>query len=359
VLQAANASEALETLRSASVDLATVDLNMPGTRGEELVRRLRAEHPATEVIVITGCGSLESAAEAVRLGVCDYLQKPFDVVDVAASVARALARKSARSRLVGFLEELGQVVGRERHFQAIVEDVERSQGLRTRVGGLFEGPRFGAPAGATGPRTEEFLEVLAETIESKDPYMRGHARRVASLACLLAERLRLSAREREELRLAAFLHDLGKVGIASDLLARPGALSPAERALVQAHPALGAQLLRPLDMPPAVAAAVRHHHEWWDGAGYPDGLSGQEIPLAARLIAVVDAYDAMTSDRPYRRALAPDLAISELRRFSAAQFDPEIAGEFVAILETGVLEVRPDFFANVALGPPREGAARP
>jgi putative two-component system response regulator len=353
VVQASSGAEALEVLRSERVDLVTLDLNMPGMRGEELMRTLRADHPQTEVIVITGCGSVESAAAGVRLGICDYLQKPFDVVAVGAAVGRALARRAARLRLVGFLEELGQVLGRERDARAIMEDVQRSQKMRGRLGELFEACGTGPGDRDDGaPRTAEFLEVLAETIESKDRFIRGHARRVAFYATLLAERLQLSARERTQLRLAAFLHDIGKVGIPSEVLERPDALSPAERDEVQQHPSIGARLLHPLDIAPSVALAVRHHHEWWDGTGYPDGMSGEDIPLAARIIAVADAYDAMTTDRPYRPALDTTLAASELQRLAGVHFDPDLSREFVAILGTGVFEVGPDFFADLHWGPP-------
>ena len=121
--------------------------------------------------------------------------------------------------------------------------------------------------------------MLAETIETKDRFMRGHARRVAFYASLLADRLCLSAEEHERVRIAAFLHDLGKVGVPTDLLLRDGALDSAERAVVEQHPEIGARLLKPLDIPSSIALAIRHHHEWWDGTGYPDGLAGEEIPL--------------------------------------------------------------------------------
>ncbi|MDJ0848993.1 MAG: response regulator [Myxococcota bacterium] len=357
VLQAASGSDALEVLRCEPVDLVTVDLNMPGMRGEELVRTLRAEYPRVGVIVITGCGTLESAVEAVRLGISDYLQKPFDVVHVAAAVGRALTQKHSLTRLVDFLEQLGSLVGCDRESEAVVGDVERSQKMRSQIETLF---RTSAPSGplGTGPRTEEFLVVLAETLESKDSFIHGHARRVASYSSLLAERLQLSNRERHDLRLAAFLHDLGKVGIPTGLLDHEGPLSAAELELVQQHPALGERLLRPLEIAPGVMAAVRHHHEWWDGTGYPDGLAGDDIPLAARIIAIADTYDAMISDRPYRTALPPEAAAEELRRFAGTQFDTDLVFEFLAVLDSCVTTgVEPDFFANVMMGPHRAPAA--
>jgi putative two-component system response regulator len=335
VLQADSGGRALEMLRREAVDLVTVDLNMPGMGGQELMRSVRSEFPEVEVIVITGCGSMESAADGIRCGISDYLQKPFDVVQVTGAVVRALARRGARCRLASFLAALGEVVGSDRDTSAILEDLKQSRSLRPRVAELLRQQEAAAPAAGLEPaRTIEFLEVLAETLEVKDRFTRGHGRRVALLAGLLAERLGLSSEEQEQARLAGFLHDLGKVGIPTDLLLRAGALDPAERALVEEHPEIGARLLHPLEVPGRVPLAIRHHHEWWDGTGYPDGLAAEEIPLVSRIIGVGDAFDAMSCDRPYRRALDRERVIDELRRFAGIQFDPRVVQEFLLILET-------------------------
>jgi len=349
VLQACSGAEALEILGTEQVDLATLDLNMPGIKGEELMRTIRGEHPMVEVIVITGCGTLESAAAGIRSGICDYLQKPFDVVQVSASVTRALARQRARNRLTCFLEQLGEVVGRDRDAHAILDDVQRSQKLKGRLGGIFAGSSGADSHGRSldPPRTLEFLEVLSETIETKDHFMKGHARRVAFYASLIGDRIRLSAEEQARLRIAAFLHDIGKVGVPTDLLVHCGALDPTQRDLVEQHPVIGARLLEPLDIPTSVAAAVRHHHEWWDGSGYPDGLSGEEIPLISRVIGIAEAFDTMNGDRPYRQALSRRAVFAEFERFAGIQFDPELVKEFLAVLETGICDVDADYVADV------------
>jgi response regulator RpfG family c-di-GMP phosphodiesterase len=350
VLQAGSGAEALEVLRTNKVELMTLDLNMPGMKGEDVMRVVRSEFPQVELIVITGCGTLESATSGIRYGICDYLQKPFDVVQVTGSVMRALSRQQARARLSAFLEELGGVVGKDRDAHAILSDVERSQKLRGRLGGIFGGRSLaGRPADGSPldpPRTIEFLEVLAETIETKDRFMRGHARRVALYAGLLADRLCLSAQDHEHVRIAAFLHDLGKVGVPTDLLLRAGALDANERHLVEQHPEIGARLIKPLDIPAAVSLAIRHHHEWWDGSGYPDGLAGEDIPLAARIIGVADAFDAMSCDRPYRRALARQVINDEFKHFGGRQFDPNLAKEILLLLDTGVWDVDPEMLAE-------------
>jgi putative two-component system response regulator len=352
VVQAGSGAEALEILQTDSVDLVTLDLHMPGMRGDDLMRTIRREYPQVEIIVITGCGTVDSAAEGVRFGICDYLQKPFDVVQVSASATRALARRGARSRLTSFLEELGDVVGRDREASAILDDLQRSQKLRPRLGEVFDARAARAPEQEPSDptRTVEFLEVLAETMETKDRFMRGHARRVAFYSSLLADRLNLSTQEREHVRIAAFLHDLGKVGVPTDLLLRAGALDPSERHLVEQHPAIGARLVAPLDIPASISLAIRHHHEWWDGTGYPDGVAGDDSPLVARIISVADAFDAMSCDRPYRRALSRDLVVGEFERYAGSQFDPSLAQTFLTLLETGVCEADAERLASAGSG---------
>jgi response regulator RpfG family c-di-GMP phosphodiesterase len=351
VLQAECGAEALEILRSNEVDLVTVDLNMPGMRGDELMRVIRNEFPHAEVIVITGCGSVESAAEGIRCGVSDYLQKPFDVVQVSASVLRALLRQRSRSRLLAFIDDLGTAAGNDRNVDVLLDSVQRSRRLKARLGGLFDQRDARGASRGRGldpERTIEFVEVLAETIETTDPFMRGHARRVAYYSSLLAHRLCLSAEDHEHLRIGAFLHDLGKVGIPTELLLRPRELEPEEIAIVQTHPEIGARLIRPLAIPAAVAAAIRHHHEWWDGSGYPDGLAQEDIPLSARIIGVADTFDAMSSERPYRPALERSEALARLCRHAGHQFDPDLVKEFLAILETGADSADSELVAELA-----------
>jgi len=342
---AGDGASALEILRTTEVDLVTVDLNMPGMRGEELVRTVRQEFPHVEVVVITGYGTLENAVEGLRHGICDFLTKPFDVIQVGAAVDRALARNLSRRNLVSFLERLGALLGRDRDAEELLSELEASPELRRRLRSLLDEPALEAPpeaaATATGDRRASgLLEALAETIERRDPFLRGHARRTALLAGLLVERLGGSAEERERVRLAAFLHDLGKVGVPSELLRHPGPLDRTRRAALDAHVQIGERLLQPLGLSVALGPAIRHHHERWDGTGHPDGLAGEAIPLAARVIAVADAYESLTSDRPWRPALAQGAALEELHKGSGSRFDPHLVQQFTAIVEKGLLEPR-------------------
>ncbi len=341
VTSADEGAEALEILRTESIDLVTVDLNMPGMKGDELMRTIRSEFPQTEIIIITGCGSVETAVEGIRHGVFDYLTKPFDVVQVTASVERALARRDSRRRMVFFLEGISRVLGLNRDANLVLEELDASPLAQERLRTVLNEPVLGAEPGnarVSGPRTIEFLEVLAETIESRDIYMRGHARRVAFYADLVAARLCLSREERDHVRLAAFLHDIGKVGAASDLLAGKVMPEPERLESIQNHPAIGERLLLPLGRAAPVATTVRHHHERYDGAGYPDGLAGDDIPLAARIIAVVDAFDAMTCERPYRQAKTHDEALAVLREEMREQFDPGLVEIFCELAQSGALD---------------------
>ena len=186
-------------------------------------------------------------------------------------------------------------------------------------------------------QNKEILELLVKTIEAKDPYTSGHSLRVARLSRDLAETLGVSPRLAGEVEIAALLHDIGKIDIAyAELLGSPARLSEAEREIIRSHPERGAKLLASISsLGGTILAAVKHHHEHYDGNGYPDGLAGTEIPLAARIIMVVDTVDAMLSNRPYRAALGDQAVTGELRRFSGRQFDPVIVATF---LEKGMVQ---------------------
>lgn len=177
------------------------------------------------------------------------------------------------------------------------------------------------------------VRALAAAVDAKDPYTRGHSERVSEYAMAIAERLELSSEQRTALEMAAYLHDIGKIGIREEILGKPGRLTDDEMAQMRHHPLIGANILKPVAFPWAIAPIVRHHHEHWDGRGYPAGLRGEEIPLLARILTAADAYEAMTSDRPYRRGRSPEEAVAELKRCSGTQFDPRVVDAFMAVLK--------------------------
>jgi HD-GYP domain-containing protein (c-di-GMP phosphodiesterase class II) len=175
--------------------------------------------------------------------------------------------------------------------------------------------------------------VLAE--EARDPYMRGHTERVTKYAVSIGRGLHLSEQELEVLRYSAEVHDIGKISIPDFILSKPGKLTPAERAMIELHPAKGAEMLEPLEFLRPALPAVRHHHERYDGTGYPDGLQKERIPVLARILACADSFDAMTSDRPYRnRKLTVEEALAEIKNNSGSQFDPHIAHSFIHLISS-------------------------
>lgn len=182
------------------------------------------------------------------------------------------------------------------------------------------------------------VRALAAAIDAKDPYTRGHSERVATYALMIAERIDLPSDQRDALEMASYLHDIGKIGISEDILLKPGKLSDEEMGQMRHHPLIGANILRPVSFPWPILPVVRHHHEHYDGNGYPAGLRGEEIPLLARILTVADSYEAMTSDRPYRRGRSTQEAIAELRRCAGTQFDPTLVEAFVQVLESSQQE---------------------
>lgn len=274
-----------------SFGIVLTDVHMPGGSGLDLARRIKASDPTIQVVVITGSTTLETAIEALRLDMDDYLVKPFDPNELLHSMNRAAD-----------------------HRRLLLENQDHRQNLEDRVSRQAE-------------RLEKLylssIHSLVTALEAKDPHTRGHSDRVGDYALALLERV--GGVDPESLRIGAQLHDIGKIGVTGGILRKEGPLNGEEYLHVQRHPSIGVQILSPLLEDRTVLAVVRHHHERWDGAGYPDGLAGEDIPLPARIVAVADTFDAMTTARPYRAALSPRQAIAEIQNEAGRQFDPGIA----------------------------------
>lgn len=196
-------------------------------------------------------------------------------------------------------------------------------------------------AGLYKEMKETFLSTAAafgDAIEAKDAYTAGHTKRVLEYSLVVGRRLALSQEELDELKLAAALHDIGKIGIEDRILGKPGHLDPEEARIMEGHTVIGARIVENIRPLRGIVPGIRHHHEKYDGNGYPDILKGESIPLIARIISVCDTFDAMTSDRPYRKGLASETALQELRRYSGTQFDPQIVEVFIAAFENGDIE---------------------
>jgi putative nucleotidyltransferase with HDIG domain len=177
------------------------------------------------------------------------------------------------------------------------------------------------------------VEMIIRALQARDPYTSGHSTRVSRYCLLIAEKLKLSTKMKHSIYLAAMLHDIGKIGVSDTLLQRPGKLTRDEMKIVQEHSQLGASMIQVLGEMHPIVPYILHHHEAWDGSGYPDGIKGERIPLISRIIAVADTYDAMTSDRPYRKRRKKEEAIAELKKCSGKKFDPKIVKLFLEILD--------------------------
>jgi HD-GYP domain-containing protein (c-di-GMP phosphodiesterase class II) len=192
-----------------------------------------------------------------------------------------------------------------------------------------------------GERLYETVQTLVAAIEAEDPYTHGHSERVTRYGLAVGRAMGLSDEEQQHLRMASLLHDIGKIGVRDDVLNKPGGLTTEERALFDKHPGIGAGIIRHIRKVDPVVQAVLHHHERWDGAGYPDKLAGEHVPLLARIIHVADAYDAMTTDRPYRRRMPESEAVAELRDRAGVDFAPAVVDAFLQCYRTGLLPAPP------------------
>ncbi|MFQ5961776.1 MAG: HD domain-containing phosphohydrolase [Candidatus Methylomirabilales bacterium] len=234
----------------------------------------------------------------------------------------------SRGRIIGVLQAINRRT--DRPFDT--EDQRLFESLARQVGIAIENARLYEQVKQTFFST---AATLAEAIEKRDPYTGGHVRRVVEISLAVGEELGLSPEEKETLHLAAILHDVGKIGIRDVILLKQGPLTPEEFDQIREHPQLGAEILAPIKQLEAVIPAVRYHQERCDGQGYPEGLKGEEIPLASRIIAVADTFDAMTTDRPYRPRISDEAAIEEIGRCTGSQFDPKVVEAFMRACRAG------------------------
>jgi len=311
--EAGSGVEALEALERAPAPLLLSDLRMPRMDGLELLRHVRDRHPDTAVVMITAVADVDSAVQALSLGATDYLTKPFHLEEVRARVAQALEKRRLRLENRDYQERLEERVAQQAR----------------RIEELFLAA----------------IHSLVESLEVKDPYTRGHSDRVSRYSVAVARALELDAPLVKQVELGGHLHDIGKIGVREAVLNKPGPLTDEEYRHIMTHPMVGWQILSPLlgDAPTALRV-VRWHHERYDGRGIPDGLAGEEIPLEARIAAVADSFDAMTSSRPYRpgRRMSVAAALEELRRHRGTQYDPRVLDVFLALVSEGKVDVAAD-----------------
>ncbi len=297
--QASNGAEALALLEgTGELPLCITDIFMPGIDGVTFLRRVRVLYPDMAVIMLTGVSEVATAVECLQLGALDYISKPVMLDEVRARVTNALEKRS--------------LVLQNRMYQQTLESRVKELDQRNRQS-LLNG-----------------VEMLVFALEAKDAYTSGHSLRVKEFAVKTAVQLGFTDDALAEVDLGSRLHDIGKIGIRETVLHKPGPLTPDEFEHVKLHAMLGERILQPfLAAQPRVLRIVRSHHERMDGTGFPDGLVGDEIPLEARIVAVADAYDAMTTNRAYRPSRTAVAAIEELRHAAGSQFDLPVVEAFV------------------------------
>jgi HD-GYP domain-containing protein (c-di-GMP phosphodiesterase class II) len=288
-------------LSANAVGLAILDVTMPGKTGLELLPEIKAGYPDLAVIMATAVDDAATAIQCIKQGAFDYLIKPFNLEEVTLSVNRAL--ENSRLKI------------ENRDYQINLEKRVKEQTAKIRESFLNS------------------LKALALALEAKDEYTSDHSRRVAELSVAIGRKLNMTEGDIEKVSVAGLVHDIGKIGIKESILNKPGKLTDDEYKQVQIHPRVAANILILVVEDNQIMDAIVHHHERFDGTGYPDGLAGERIPRGARILAVADAYDAMTSARPYRNAMSVETACEELRRGIGTQFDPVIAQALLKIVE--------------------------
>jgi len=317
---------AIQIVQQVEMDVLTLDLKMPGISGIDTLKEIRTIDPEVMVIIITGYGTLKSAIEAIRYGVFDYIPKPFNVPEILSIIDKSIQRRKLNLKVK-------EVLGNCLH-QQLVKDpiIDADFPLPKEVPGVTDSKWDGINL-SDNQSCLEFAKVLAYTLEEKDPYTSGHSERVCYYSDFISKRLSFSPKDRSELQIASYLHDIGKIGISNRFINKKGTLSPTDWAIIKQHTKKSIELLIPLNLSSNILSYIQHHHERFDGTGYPDGLTGEQIPLGARIIAISDSYDSMTSDRPYRKPLTNGDAKNELMKNAGKQFDPNLVSLFLDVLK--------------------------
>jgi putative nucleotidyltransferase with HDIG domain len=302
-LRAGSAEQALASLHENEFQLVISDITMPGMSGLEMIPHVKALSPETVVVMISGMQTVESAIKALRLGAFDYLMKPFDLRQVEAVVKRAL-------------EHYDLVVAKQRYENHLEELVEQRTAELDRALNSLEGAY------------RSTLKALTAALETRDSETHGHSERVVSYSLRLGREYGLNSDEMKSLEFGSLLHDIGKIGVPDSILRKPAKLTEEEWVRMREHPQHGQQILRGIEFLQGAARVVAQHHEQWDGSGYPLGLRGEDIDICARIFAVADAFDAITSDRVYRRGKSYEAAAQELDDWAGRQFDPKVVEAF-------------------------------
>jgi len=296
-LTSLSGDEALGILAEHDIALIITDQRMPGISGVQLLEQSLAVRPDAIKILLTGYTDVQALIDAINAGhVYKYIPKPWDADELKLTVRRALEAydlKRNNDRLIVDLR------------QALAQLEELSTGA---------------------------IRALADALDAKCDYTSGHSLRVSRFAVIIGKAVGLDDDHLKDIELAGILHDIGKIGVPESILWKPARLTPEEQKIMSLHPVTSAQIIGELKGLKRTREYVLHHHEYLDGSGYPDGLKGEDIPIGARIILVADAYDAMTTDRPYRKAIGHQSALAELRKQAGTQFDPQMVEALISVI---------------------------
>jgi len=296
--EAENAKQAMEKMAANPAELIILDIMMPGKSGIDLLPEIKARYPDTAVIMATAITEASNAISCMKKGADDYLCKPFNLEEVLLSADRSLEKRRLELEIKEYQERLQQKVD------------EQTVEIRR----LFLGA----------------IEALVFALEAKDKYTAGHSRRVTKIALAIAKELGLSKDEIEDLRWGSLLHDVGKIAVDQSIQNKPTKLTAVEYEHIMIHAQIGAGIVKPV-VNDRVVEMIEHHHDRYDGTGLNQTIAGEDIPLGARIMAVADAFDAMTSDRPYRPAISVEEALGEIKRCADTQLDPLVVRAFIKI----------------------------
>jgi putative nucleotidyltransferase with HDIG domain len=309
VTGAADAKDALLQLQDdPGCDLVLSDVMMAGTDGLSLLDTICQDYPGVPVVMLTAVHDIHVATNAFRRGAIDYLLKPFDLGQLMSVVTRAIEHGRLLKQNAAYRQNLEQIISaRTGRLRATMHDLERSYDIT--------------------------LEAMGDALDLRDAETEGHSRRVTAYTVALARELGIKPDELRIIARGAFLHDIGKIATPDAILLKPGKLDAAETEIMRQHCTRGYEMVRKIPFLRDAAEIVYAHQETFDGSGYPRGLRGEAISLGARIFAVADAFDAMTSDRPYRKGMSSERAREELKRCAGSQFDPHIVEVFLAMPE--------------------------